>query len=314
MKWTEIKVSIDTEAIEAVSEILMNLGAQGVEIHDPADIIQYSDHFGEILDQKEFYLTAEPTVSAYFPENVFVPEILPDVKEKILQLKTFGLAIGSHQVTLNTLEEDNWEQAWKKYYHPVQISRFLTIVPDWIAYQAKDKEEKMIKIDPGMAFGTGTHPTTRLSLHAMELYIRQGNSVYDVGTGSGILSIAAKLFGAGDVTAFDLDDLAVKKAQENFSLNPAADDITVKANDLLKGIKQPVDLIVANILADVIIRLLPDAKRLLKPSGTLILSGIIEDKAEEVEAALTKNHLQIVERLSSGDWVGLVVSHPEVLV
>ena len=311
MKWTELKIATDTEAIEAVCNLLMELGASGVAIEDPMDVINFKhDGFGELLNEDEFDLQAEPTVAAYFPETVFVPELLPTLREKILQLRDFGLEIGTHTITLSEVKESNWEEAWKKYYHPVQISRYLTIVPDWESYQGAP-DEKIITLDPGMAFGTGTHPTTRLSLQALEMVLRGGESLYDVGTGSGVLSIAAKHFGAKDVTAFDLDEVAVAKACDNKKLNPVAQDITVKANDLLKGVTAPVDVIVANILADIIILMLPDAKRLLKPAGRMILSGIILDKEEAVTAALTDLNFEVEEKLQQGDWVALIVKHVE---
>ncbi len=312
MKWTEIKVAIHRDSIEAVSNILMELGANGVAIEDALDIENFKkDEFGEILNLAEFDLTKEPTVAAYFPEKVFVPELLPTLEAKIKALPSFGLNIGTHTITVSELEENNWEEAWKKYYHPVHISRYLTIVPDWEEYEKSHEEEKIITLDPGMAFGTGTHPTTRLSLQALELSLRGNETVYDVGCGSGVLSIAAKLFGAKTVTAFDLDQVAVDKAKENFALNPIAKDIKVQPNDLLAGITEPVDVIVANILADIIIRMLPDASRLLKKEGTMILSGIIEDKEEDVIDALYENGFSIVETLRQGDWLGLIVKFSE---
>lgn len=312
MKWTEVKVYVSSEVLEAMSAILMDFGASGVAIEDPEDIKNFKkDGFGEILNLADFDLTKEPTIAAYFPESIFVPELLPTLKEKMAQLKTFGLNLGSGKILMSEVKEDNWSEAWKKYYHPVQISRYLTIVPDWETYAPQHSEEKIITLDPGMAFGTGTHPTTSLSLQALEMTLRSGESVYDVGTGSGVLSIAAKIFGAKEVTAFDLDEVAVKKAQENFALNPVAQDVRVFANDLLKGITEPVDVIVANILSEIIIRLLPSAKKLLKPAGYLILSGIILDKEEEVLSALTQNQFQVKMKLAQGDWVAFVVEHEE---
>lgn len=311
MKWTEVKVKTASEAVEAISNLLMELGASGVAIEDPLDIVNFQkDAYGEVLDLSAFDLTQEPTVAAYFSEKVFVPELLPSLREKILQLPSYGLAIGSHEILLSEVKEANWEEAWKKYYHPVRISRYLTIVPDWEDYQGTT-DEKIITLDPGMAFGTGTHPTTRLTLQAIEMVMQGGETVYDVGTGSGVLSIACKHFGASEVTAFDLDSVAVNKAQENMALNPVAQDVVVKANDLLKGVTAPVDLIVANILADIIIRMLPDAVGLLKEHGHLVLSGIILDKEESVLEELAACNLVVVEKLQQGDWLALIVAAKE---
>lgn len=311
MKWTEVKIATNEQAIEAISNILMELGATGVAIEDPNDIVNFEkDGFGEILNLDDFNLEAEPTVAAYFPEKCFVPELIPTLEAKVLGLKDFGLDIGTHTITLSEVKESNWEEAWKKYYHPVQISKYLTIVPDWEDYKGRP-DEKIITLDPGMAFGTGTHPTTRLSLQALEIVLRGGETVYDVGTGSGVLSIAARHFGAKKVTAFDLDEVAVLKAKDNMALNPVAKDVIVKANDLLVGVKDSADVIVANILADIIIKMLPDAKKLLTKNGHLILSGIILDKEEAVSTALAENNFEVVEKLQQGDWVALIVSHAE---
>lgn len=161
-------------------------------------------------------------------------------------------------------------------------------MPSWETYQPVHKDEKIITLDPGMAFGTGTHSTTRLTLQALEVALRGGETVLDVGTGSGVLSIASKHFGAKTVQAFDLDEVAVRSAKENMALNPIAADVTVSANNLLAGITVSADVIVANILADIILLLIPDAYRLLKPEGTLIVSGIIEEKKQLVIDKMTE--------------------------
>lgn len=306
----EIKIATHTESIEALSALLIEHGASGVAIEDPKDIIHFQkDNYGEVLDLSEFDLNKEPLVIGYFPESIFSPELVMLLKEQLHLFSSYGLKSGSKQITINEVKEANWEKAWKKYYHPVRISRYLTVVPDWENYTPLTSEEKLITLDPGMAFGTGTHPTTKLSLQALEMTIKGGETVYDVGTGSGVLSIAAKLFGAKEITAFDLDDVAVKKAQENLVLNHMQSDVQVKKNNLLKGISKPVDLILANILADIIIELIPMAKSLLKKEGTMILSGIILDKKEEVKKALEKESFCIKETLNIGDWLGFIVTH-----
>lgn len=197
MKWNEVKVETASEAVEAVANILMEAGASGVAIEDASDVENFqSDGFGEILD-RETYTTLEEgaIVKAYFPETTFLPEILPFIKETIQRLPEFGLAIGKNKVTVSEVSDTDWATAWKKYYHPVRISRYLTIVPSWETYETADSEEKVITLDPGMAFGTGTHPTTRLTLQALEVALRGGETVLDVGTGSGVLSIASKYLG-----------------------------------------------------------------------------------------------------------------------
>lgn len=312
MKWTEVKVTTASEAVEAISNIMMEAGASGVAIEDALDVANFvGDKFGEILDAADFdHIKEGAIVMAYFPETTFLPEILPTIKQKINQLPEFGLAIGVNTVEINEVAETDWATAWKKYYHPVSISRYLTIVPNWVDYQAKNADEKILKLDPGMAFGTGTHPTTMVSLHALEIVLRGGETVLDVGTGSGVLSIASKHLGAKDVYAYDLDDVAVTAAQENMDLNPIATDVHVSANDLLTGIEIQADVIVANILAEIILRLIPDAWRLVKPGGKFIVSGIIEDKKAEVLEGLLEMGFEVTEILQQADWFGIILTKP----
>jgi ribosomal protein L11 methyltransferase len=187
----------------------------------------------------------------------------------------------------------------------------LTIVPSWEEYTAQHTDEKIITLDPGMAFGTGTHPTTRLTLQALEVTLRGGETVLDVGTGSGVLSIASKYLGAKDVYAFDLDEVAVQAAQENMDLNPIASDVSVSANDLLKGIETPADVIVANILADIIVLMVPDAWRLLKSDGTLIVSGIIHEKKQMVIDTLEAQGFEVDQVFQQKDWYAIILKKPE---
>lgn len=312
MKWTEVKVTTASEAVEAISNIMMEAGASGVAIEDALDVASFKeDGFGELLDSETFeHIKEGAIVMAYFPETIFLPELLPLMKEKIAKLPEYGLAIGANTVEISEVAETDWATAWKKYYHPVNISRYLTIVPDWEDYQPRNSDEKIIKLDPGMAFGTGTHPTTMVSLHALEIVLRGGETVLDVGTGSGVLSIASKHLGAADVHAYDLDDVAVTAAQENMDLNPIAKDVQVKANDLLAGVEIEADVIVANILADIILRLIPDAWDLLKPGGKFIVSGIIEDKKGAVIEGLYSQGFEVSEVLQQGDWFGIILTKP----
>ncbi|MGM0294202.1 50S ribosomal protein L11 methyltransferase [Enterococcus sp. AZ062] len=314
MKWNEVKIETASEAVEAVANILMEAGASGVAIEDSLDVENFkSDPYGEILTKEDFTTIEEGAiVMAYFPETIFLPEILPFIKERVTKLPEFGLAIGKNIVTVSEVEESNWATAWKKYYHPVRITRLLTVVPSWESYQTNDPLEKIITLDPGMAFGTGTHPTTSLTLQALESTLRGGETLLDVGTGSGVLSIAAKHLGAKEVYAYDLDEVAVRSAKENMDLNEVAKDVHVSANDLLKSIEIESDVIVANILADIILLMIPDAWRLLKQTGTLIVSGIIEEKKEMVLAAMEEQGFVVDQVFQQKDWYAIMLKKPEV--
>ncbi|WEV60744.1 50S ribosomal protein L11 methyltransferase [Streptococcaceae bacterium ESL0729] len=299
-KWQEIKVELGREAVEAASEIMINSGAQGLAIEDSADYLDHEDNFGEILPEVE--QSDSVTIAGYYPETTNVPEVLLEIEEKIKGLSEFGIEVGEVKVSAEQLSEEDWADSWKKYYEPTRISHDLTIVPSWTDYTPVNSAEKIIRLDPGMAFGTGTHPTTKMSLFALEQILRGGERVLDVGTGSGVLSIASSLLGAGEIYAYDLDQVAVNVAQENIDLNENMTNIHVSANDLLKNIDQEADVIVANILADILIFMTDDAYRLLKDNGYLIMSGIIESKWDMVRAAAEKAGFFLETRMQQGEW------------
>lgn len=308
MKWNEVKIETASEAVEAVANLLMEAGASGVAIEDALDVANFhSDEYGELLTKEGFdHIKEGALVMAYFPETVFLPEHLPFIQAQINKLPEFGLAIGKNTMTVSEVAEEDWATAWKKYYHPVRVTRYLTIVPSWETYQPTMPDEKVILLDPGMAFGTGTHPTTNLTLQALEVTLRGGETVLDVGTGSGVLSIASKYYGAKEVHAFDLDSVAVAAAQENMDLNPIAKEVTVSANDLLTGITIQADVIVANILADIIVRMIPDAARLLKPAGHFIVSGIISEKKPLILAEMQAHGFLLAQMFTQKDWHALI--------
>ncbi|MCH4168874.1 MAG: 50S ribosomal protein L11 methyltransferase [Streptococcaceae bacterium] len=304
MEWIEVKVDVNREALDAVSELLMQRGAQGVAIIDSLDYQQHKEKFGEIMP--EVTINEMVTISAYYPENIQIKEKITEIEHEIARLTDFGLEIGDFSVHLDALAEENWANSWKQYFLPTRVSRYLTIVPSWTDYQPLAGDEKKIILDPGMAFGTGTHPTTVLSMQALESKLRGGEKLIDVGTGSGVLSITASILGAKQILATDIDEVAVKVANENIALNPVA-NIKVQASDLLKQIEFDADMIVANILADILVDLMSDAFRLLKNQGYLILSGIIQDKLPLVEASYLKNGFVLEEKSQIGEWVCLIL-------
>ena len=297
--WQELTITVSREAEEAVSNILIDLGSQGVAIDDSADYLGAARPFGEVLPQVKQLNTV--AITAYYPETVNLEMIRQEVKERLTQLRDFGLEIGETQLTTQQLAEEDWADNWKKYFEPARITHDLTIVPSWTDYEA-GPSEKVIKLDPGMAFGTGTHPTTKMSLFALEQVLRSGEIVLDVGTGSGVLSIASSLLGAKEIFAYDLDDVAVRVAQENIALNAGTENIHVAAGDLLKGVDIEADVIVANILADILVNLTDDAYRLLKDEGYLIMSGIISEKWNLVWESAEVAGFFLETHMIQGEW------------
>ena len=297
--WQELTIEVKREAEEAASNILIELGSQGVAIDDSADYLGAAGPFGEVLPQVEQLNTV--AITAYYPETANLEMIRQEVKERLAQLRDFGLDIGETQLTTQQLAEEDWADNWKKYFEPARITHDLTIVPSWTDYEA-GPSEKVIKLDPGMAFGTGTHPTTKMSLFALEQVLRNGETVLDVGTGSGVLSIASSLLGAKEIFAYDLDDVAVRVAQENIALNAGTENIHVAAGDLLKDVDIKADVIVANILADILVNLTDDAYRLLKDEGYLIMSGIISEKWELVRESAEAAGFFLETHMIQGEW------------
>lgn len=309
MNWTEISIHTTAESVEAVSSILYEIGANGVVIEDPEVLHrQWDTPFGEIYQLSPDDFPAEGVfVKAYLPvDSSTLDETLEQLREQLDQLESYGLDLGKGTIAVNDVHEDEWAHAWKKYYKPVPVSDRITIKPVWEEYLPKHDREIVIEMDPGMAFGTGTHPTTVLCLRALEKYLQPGDKVYDVGTGTAILSVAAVKLGAAEVIATDLDEVAVRSAQANTELNQVDERITVKQNNLLDHMEGPVNIVVANILAEIIVRFTDDVHRVLVPDGLFIASGIISAKAAEVLSASERSHLEVVETVSIDDWVAIV--------
>jgi len=307
MSWNEIVVHTTNEAMEAISNILNDLGANGVVIEDPQDLTKEKrDDYGELYDLDPTKYPQEGIrIKAYFPENKEWSEKRRVIHEQIDQLKTIGIDIGTNRVQVNTVYEEDWENEWKKYFKPIKVSNHLVIVPSWEQYD-KQTDEKIIKMDPGMAFGTGTHPTTMLSIQALEKVLNENDIVLDVGSGSGVLSIASILLGAEHVYSYDLDEVAVSSTMTNRNMNHLDNVITVKQNDLLNNIDQLANVIVSNILAHILLRIIDDAWDNLLPNGYFITSGIIEEKADIVEDKMKARGFVIIEKNEQDKWISFI--------
>ncbi|MFC4767434.1 50S ribosomal protein L11 methyltransferase [Effusibacillus consociatus] len=311
MKWTEVTVWTSHEASDAVSELLTRLGAAGVAIEDKNDLEDVRKNpYGNWYEITDDLVPQEGArVAAYFSELVDISSFVENIKKELAAFTEYGLDPGRAEVTTREVDEEDWANAWKQFFKPVRVTERLTIKPTWESYDAEPGEE-IIELDPGMAFGTGTHPTTVLCLRMLEKWLPADAKVVDVGTGTAVLSIASAKLGAKEVLALDLDPVAVKVAQENVAQNHVEERITVRTNDLLKGVEGPFSVVVANILADIIARMIPDAYQVLEGNGSFIASGIIEEKSEWVRSQMEENGFQIKETLTEQGWTVLVAVKP----
>lgn len=307
MKWTEVTVWTSHEASEAVSELLTRLGAAGVAIEDPNDLEHVRNNpYGNWYEVADDLLPAEGArVSAYFSELVDTGSFVETIKNELAAFAGYGLDPGRGEIETREVDEEDWANAWKQFFKPVRVTGRLTIKPTWESYEPGPGEE-MIELDPGMAFGTGTHPTTVLCLRMLEKWLPANARVADVGTGTAVLAIACAKLGAERVLALDLDPVAVKVARENVAQNGVEDRVSVRANDLLNGVEGPFSVVAANILAEIVVRMIPDAYRVLEENGVFIASGIIKEKAEWVASELARHGFAVRESRIEQDWTVLV--------
>ncbi len=295
--WTQIRVGCKISDLNAVSAV-MSMVDNNLMIEDANEIDLMDTCYGELLD--ESMVNADRSVGAvsvYVAEERNPAESVAFVKER---LDLMGI---EYELTLLGMKEEDWANSWKKYYKPIRIAHRLMVVPTWEEYEPKEGD-LILKMDPGMAFGTGTHETTRLCATLTEDYMKPGARVLDVGTGSGILAIAASKLGAGEVMAYDIDPVAVRVAQENCDVNDCT-NVTCGISDLLAGVDTKgglYDFVCANIVADIIVRMADDILRYMKPGGLLAVSGIIDTQAERVHEALTRGGLIHVLTRAENDW------------
>ena len=308
MQWIEVNVQVTHEAVEVVADILTAAGTSGVAIEDP-QLINNLRNSGtwELCDIPEQENTEIVTVSAYYADDEKLQDRLKQIESELAAVEE---RIGSFRfgnIRFRSLSEKDWANEWKQYFHVTHVGESLVIKPSWEEYTPKEGEH-VIKIDPGMAFGTGTHHTTNMCMARLEKVLPANAEVFDVGTGSGILAIAAALLGAKSVKAVDIDAVAVRVARENIADNGLEDKIEVKEGDLLRGTEGQADVIIANIIADIIIMLLKDIPGKLKDDGIFLASGIISDRRADVEAAAAEVGMKVNHVDEKGGWVVMQMS------
>ena len=313
MSYYKVTITTSHEGIELLSAVLLESGFDSIVVDDPADVT-------DILDKKEEYewdyidpsvfenKDKAPTITVYFDDET--KDQIPAMKNCAVALKNladegaFGdLDLGSLEVEETTINDD-WKDKWKEFFKPSKITDSLVVKPTWEEYTPAEGEH-VIEIDPGMAFGTGTHETTTLCMVLLEKYLKDGDSVMDVGCGSGILAIAAAMLGCKDILGIEIDPDAVRTAIENVELNNVQDAVVVKEGDLTKGVDKVVDVIVANLMAPLVIELSGAAAEHMVDGGIYISSGILIEKKEQVAEAVVAAGFEIIEILEKGEWCAI---------
>jgi ribosomal protein L11 methyltransferase len=307
MKWIEVQIKTTTEAVEAVSNILYEVGVGGLAIEDPNDIIlQTANDDWDFIDSSLLDQDFEGViVKGYFPESEDLIDKIELIKQNVEKIPLYNLDKGLGEVTTTEVYEKDWAHAWKKYYKPKKVAKNVVIKPSWEEYIA-DKDDIIIELDPGMAFGTGTHETTIMCIQQLENYVKSGSTVFDVGCGSGILSVAAAKLGARRVIGVDLDELCVKVSKDNIKINNVEDLVEIRHGNLLDVVNEKAEVVVSNIIAEIIIILSKDIKKFLKNNGVFIASGIINEKIGSVKQALIEENMEIVEIINMGEWACIV--------
>ena len=285
MRWVEIEVRATDASADAVTNILIEEGCGGTAYNRPSDSIT--------------------NVLGYLPVDDRLEGRLENIRERVKHLPDFGLELASDEISIKWVQDEEWATAWKQFFKPMNIGR-IVIKPSWEEYVERE-DDLVVEIDPGMAFGTGNHPTTQLCLLALQDYVRGGETVLDVGTGSGILAIASAKLGATRVVGLDVDTVAVEAAQENVKRMGMEDVIRIDMADSPSAFEGSADIVVANIIANVIIAMADDLIAKVKPGGKLIASGIIQDRAEDVKSTLESKGLRLLEDRREGEWVALIM-------
>ena len=307
MKWAEVSIRTSHEATELIAEIFHDLGASGVVIEDPELVNNYI-HAGlwDFTDIPEAKNTEVVTVKAYLPVDDELDGKLRAFEREVKKLSEHNVDQGPCAISCNEVQDEDWSDTWKQYFHTEKVGGLIVIKPIWEDYEASP-DDIVIELDPGAAFGTGTHPTTSMCIKELETLVKGGMKVFDVGTGSGVLAIAAAKLGATDITATDYDATAVKVAEENIRQNHVETVIKTGRSDLMKQIEGKADLVIANIIADIVIRLFDELDEHLNPGGTLLASGIISDRIADVTEAALAHGFTIDKVMEAKGWAAMVI-------
>ena len=301
--WNELIITIHNTSSELASSILTVINHDGMFIEDFSDLMENDAVKQTNLVEQDLLnkISNDPIIHLYISPG----ENLTEISQTAYSLLNQNAI--KFTMDVKPIPDKNWNDEWMKYYKPVVIDDSLTIVPCWLKYEKKD-DEQIVLLDPGAAFGTGTHETTKLCLSSLKKYTKSRDRVLDVGTGSGILAITSLLLGADMADAVDIDPLSIKAAKENASLNGVEDRLNVKLGSLLEHANGTYQIITANIVADVIISMLPEIKQYMNNETTLIISGIISDRENDMLSALHSNQFNIKECLRDAEWIAFVVT------
>ncbi len=307
MKFIEFTVHTTTEGSELISDIFWNYTNYGVTICDVNDVIALQRDKRTFWDYMEDGLAEERSdvlVKCFLPLDI-ADENIRSILADIEQLRARSeLPLGTLETSRREIEGDDWIDVWKKHFRPIEIGERLVVCPEWIEYAPKAGQE-VIRLDSNMAFGTGEHETTSMCLEFLQRYLKEGDTVVDVGCGSGILGIGALKLGAKFAYLTDIDYVAVRSAEHNLALNGVADRAKVALSDLLDNAEIAGEVMTANITADILCRLAPSIPKNLKQGGTLILSGIIDSKLAQVVGVYEGLGLRLVEQKKKGEWYAL---------